>query len=77
MAEVRKDNRGRKLETGERYDSKNNRYMFQKMIDGERISITAHTLNDLRKKKNEVLCRIDKGSKINSSKAKNDIECLF
>ncbi len=51
MAEVRKDNRGRKLETGERYDSKNNRYMFQKMIDGERISITAHTLNDLRKRR--------------------------
>jgi len=70
MAEARKDNRGRKLETGERYDLKNNRYMFQKMIDGERISITAHTLSDLRKKKNEVLCRIDKGSKINSSKAK-------
>lgn len=77
MTDVRKDNRGRKLETGERYDSKNNRYMFQKMIDGERISITAHTLNDLRKKKNEVLCRIDKGSKINSSKAKMTLNAYF
>ncbi len=77
MAETRKDNRGRKLETGERYDSKNNRYMFQKMVDGERISITAHTLSDLRKKKNEVLCRIDKGSKINSSKAKMTLNAYF
>lgn len=77
MAEIRKDNRGRKLETGERYDSKNNRYMFQKMIDGERISITAHTLNDLRKKKNEVLCRIDKGGKINSSKAQMTLNAYF
>lgn len=33
--------KGRKLETGEYYDSKNNRYMFQKMIDGERFTITA------------------------------------
>ena len=40
--------KGRKLETGEYYDSKNNRYMFQKMIDGERFTITASTLNELR-----------------------------
>lgn len=77
MAEVRKDNKGRKLETGERYDSKNNRYIFQRMIDGERISITAHTLNDLRKKKNEILCRLDKGGKINSSKAKMTLNAYF
>lgn len=67
MATVRKDNKGRRLETGERYDSKNNRYVYQKMIHGERISITAQTLSELRKKKNEVLCRIDKGGKINPS----------
>lgn len=51
--------------------------MFQKMIDGERISITAHTLNDLRKKKNEVLCRIDKGGKINASKAQMTLNAYF
>lgn len=47
------------------------------MIDGERISITAHTLNDLRKKKNEVLCRIDKGGKINASKAQMTLNAYF
>jgi len=77
MATVRKDNKGRKLETGERYDSKNNRYVFQKMVDGERISITAQTLNELRKKKNEVLCRIDKGGKINSERARMTLNSYF
>lgn len=77
MATVRKDNKGRKLETGERYDSQNNRYMFQKMVDGERISVTAQTLNELRKKKNEVLCRIDKGGKINSGKVKMTLNAYF
>lgn len=77
MATIRKDNKGRKLETGERYDSKNNRYVFQKMVDGERISVTARTLSELRKKKNEVLCRIDKGGKINSSKARMTLNSYF
>lgn len=77
MATVRKDNKGRKLETGERYDSKSNRYVFQKMIDGERISITAQTLNELRKKKNEVLCRIDKGGKINSERTRMTLNSYF
>ncbi len=77
MVTVRKDNKGRKLETGERYDSKNNRYVFQKMVDGERISITAQTLNELRKKKNEVLCRIDKGGKINSERARMTLNSYF
>ncbi len=77
MAKIRKDNKGRKLETGERYDSKNSRYVFQKMIDGERISLTAQTLSELRKKKNEALCRIDKGGKINSSKARMTLNAYF
>lgn len=77
MTTIRKDNKGRKLETGERYDSKNNRYVFQKMVDGERISVTARTLGELRKKKNEVLCRIDKGGKINSSKARMSLNGYF
>ncbi len=77
MATVRKDNKGRKLETGERYDSKNNRYVFQKMVDGERVSVTAQTLGELRKKKNEILCRIDKGGKINSNRAKMTLNGYF
>ncbi len=51
--------------------------MIQKMIDGERISFTANTLSDLRKKKNKVLCRLDKGSKINSSYAKMTLNAYF
>lgn len=77
MATVRKDNKGRKLETGERYDSKNNRYVFQKMVDGERISVTAQSLSELRKKKNEILCRIDKGGKINSDRARMTLNSYF
>lgn len=53
MKEKRVDNSGRALEIGERYDSKNNRYVFQKMVNGERISFSAHTLEELRKKKIE------------------------
>ena len=41
---------------GEYYDSKNRRYMFRKMIDGDRVTITADTLLDLRKQENELLC---------------------
>lgn len=77
MGGNRKDNKGRRLETGERYDSKNNRYVFQKMIDGERVSITAQTLSELRRKKNEALFRIDKGGKLNSSKVKMTLNAYF
>lgn len=77
MATKRKDKKGRALETGERYDSKNNRYIFQKMFEGERISITAQTLGELRVKKNEALCRIDKGGKINSDKSKITLNDYF
>ena len=48
MAEKRKDNRGRNLRTGEYYDDKNRRYIFRKMVDGERVSITAQSLAELR-----------------------------
>lgn len=77
MAEVRKDKKGKKLETGERYDSKNDRYVFQRMIKGERFSITAHTLDELRRKKNKALCRIDEGAKINSNKARMTLNAYF
>lgn len=40
MAEKRKDSRGRNLRTGEYYDAKNKRYVFRKMIDGERVTIS-------------------------------------
>lgn len=69
--------KGRKLETGEYYDSKNNRYMFQKMIDGERFTITASTLNELREQKNEFLCRIDKGNRLNTRNARMSLDAYF
>ena len=64
MTEKRKDARGRNLRTGEYYDAKNQRYIFLKMIDGERASITAPTLAELRQQENELLCRIDMGGSL-------------
>lgn len=66
MAGKRKDARGRNLRTGEYYDARNQRYVFQKMIDGARISITASNLAELRQQENELLCRIDKGGSLKS-----------
>lgn len=77
MAEKRKDSKGRKLEKGEYYDSKNRRYMFRKMIDGERITITSPNLGELRKQKNELLCRLDKGSKPNTYDSKMTLNAYF
>ena len=69
--------KGRKLETGEYYDEKNNRYMFQKMIDGERFTITAPTIKELREHKNEFLCRIDKGNRLNTRNARMTLDAYF
>ena len=77
MAEKRKDGRGRNLRTGEYYDSKNQRYMFRKMIDGERKTITAFDLADLRKQENELLCKLDKGAKLNTGRAKISLNEYF
>ena len=77
MAEKRKDNRGRNLKTGEYYDSKNKRYMFRKMIDGERITITALDLVELRKQENDLLCRIDRGNKLNTRNARMTLNAYF
>ena len=40
MSEKRKDHKGRILKTGEYWDPKGRRYMFRKMVDGERVTIT-------------------------------------
>lgn len=77
MAGKRKDIRGRNLRTGEYYDSKNNRYMFRKMIDGERVTITAPDLAELRTQENELLCRIDKGNKLNTRSARMTLNAYF
>ena len=77
MAEKRKDSRGRNLKTGEYYDSKNKRYMFRKMIDGERIAITAPDLVELRRQENDLLCRIDRGNKLNTRNARMTLNAYF
>lgn len=77
MAEKRKDSRGRNLKTGEYYDAKNKRYMFRKMIDGERITITALDLAELRKQENDLLCRIDRGNKLNTRDGRMTLNAYF
>ena len=77
MTDKRKDSRGRNLKTGEYYDSKNKRYMFRKMIDGERITITASDLVELRRQENDLLCRIDRGNKFNTRDAKMTLNAYF
>ena len=77
MAEKRKDSRGRNLKTGEYFDSVNKRYMFRKMIDGERITITASSLVELREQENELLCRMDKGNLLKTRNARMSLNAYF
>lgn len=77
MADKRKDGKGRNLRTGEYYDSQNQRYMFRKMVEGERVTITAANLADLRKQENELLCKIDKGARFNTVNAKKTLNEYF
>ncbi len=77
MAGKRKDNKGRNLRMGEYYDSKNKRYIFQKMIDGVRFSLTAADLVELRTQEHELLCRMDKGNKLNTRDAKMPLNEYF
>lgn len=77
MADKRKDNRGKTLEKGEYYDSKNKRYMYRKMVDGERVTITAHTLSDLRKQKNDLNYRMDRGNRPNTREARMTLNAYF
>ncbi|OUP00574.1 site-specific integrase [Sellimonas sp.] len=77
MANKRKDNKGRNLQTGEYFDGKNNRYMFRKMVDGNRMTITASDLVELRRKKNELLCQIDKGCRFNNKGARMTLNEYF
>ena len=67
---ARKDIKGRNLRVGEYYDEKNQRYMFRKMVDGERVTITAASLADLRKQENDLLCKIDKWGKVQHKESK-------
>lgn len=57
----RKDNKGRKLRTGEYYNAKTGIYQFRKMINGQRVTISDTDLVELRKRENELLVEMDKG----------------
>ena len=65
------------VRVGEYYDEKNQRYMFRKMVDGERVTITTASLADLRKQENDLLCKIDKGARFNTKKAKETLNQYF
>ena len=77
MSEKRKDHKGRILKTGEYWDPKGRRYMFRKMVDGERVTITDDDLIELRKKENELLHQIDRGRRISSKSAKTTLNEYF
>lgn len=77
MSEKRKDSRGRILKTGEYWDQKNERYLFRKMVDGERVTITSPDLVELRRLENELLHNIDMGQRISSGSAKITLNDYF
>lgn len=77
MSEKRKDHKGRILKTGEYWDPKGQRYMFRKMVNGERITIIDSDLVELRKKENELLHQIDRGQKISSKSSKITLNEYF
>lgn len=56
----RKDRGGRKLRTGEYYDSENDRYIFRKLVNGSRYTLTENDLTELRKKESNLLVEIEK-----------------
>lgn len=77
MKGEKKDARGRNLRVGETYDAKNRRYMFRKMINGERVSITAPNLAELRKQETDLLYRIDRGGRLKAGGNKTTLNEYF
>lgn len=57
--------------------TKGQRYMFRKMVNGERITIIDSDLVELRKKENELLHQIDRGQKISSKSSKITLNEYF
>lgn len=51
--------------------------MFRKMIDGERVTITAVDLVELRTQEHELLCRMDWGNKLNTRNARMTLNAYF
>lgn len=59
---ARKDKKGRKLRVGEYYDEVNDRYVYRRMINGKRYSLTDGDLTVLRKKAANLIVEIENGS---------------
>ncbi|MCI9398465.1 MAG: tyrosine-type recombinase/integrase [Lachnospiraceae bacterium] len=73
----RKDQKGRKLRVGEYYDSENKRYMFRKMINGKRYTITDSDLIELRKQEAELINSIENGGLKNKELEKMTLDQYF
>lgn len=72
----KKDNKGRKLETGET-QLKDGTYCYRVMVNGKRTVIYAKTLQELRDKRKDVKQDIDDGINIESSIKKITLNELF
>lgn len=73
----RKDKKGRKLRVGEYYDENNNRYVFRKMIQGKRYTITDNDLSELRKREADLIVSIYKGGSRNQELKKMTLDKYF
>lgn len=73
----RKDKKGRNLRTGEYYDEENNRYMFRKMINGKRYTISENDLTELRKQEVNLMASIENGSIENQRLEKMTLDQYF
>ena len=73
----RKDQKGRKLRVGEYYDSENKRYMFRKMINGKRYTITDSDLIELRKQEAELINSIENDGLKNKELEKMTLDQYF
>lgn len=54
MAKKRKDANGHVLKTGEYYNKSTKIYLYREMKDGQRVTITAKTLDELREKEKQL-----------------------
>lgn len=73
----RKDKKGRNLRVGEYYDETNNRYMYRKMVNGKRYTITSDDLVKLRKEETKLSVAIDSNSLIDKDYKKLTLDEYF
>lgn len=76
---ARKDNKGRNLKTGESYRATENRYMYRYKDErtGERVTVYALDLAELREKEKEIQRRLDSGLLTTSEAKKTDLNTMY